>query len=411
MLTKTICFLWLCLLGINPCQGQTGFFMSPGQKQVDIPFEFSNNFIILTVTMNGTFPLRFIFDTGAEHTILSKREISDLLKVQYEREFRVKGSDLKTDLIAYLVRKVRFDIPNKVVAPREDILVLEEDYFRFEEYAGVNVHGIMSANVFSKYVTRINYERRIITLFDRSVFKQRIDGFSPIPVEVFRNKMYVNTLMQPLRDSSTVVKLLIDTGAGLPLLMFSNTHPLVKPPQNAIVANIGMGLGGYLEGFTGRITRLQMGPFSQSNIVTYFQTLDTAGVNLEYLNGRNGLIGNALLSRFVVILDYHDSKIWLKPGKDYKDKFPYDRSGLNLITSGSSLNTFIVQSVLPNSPASEVGIQKGDQILRIGAMPVNVLTLSDLQRILQKKPGKKIRLVVRREGKRIRTTLKLRDLI
>ena len=135
MLTKTIYFLWLYLWVVTPISGQSGFFMPPGQKQMDIPFEFTNNFIILTVTINGTFPLKFIFDTGAEHTILSKREISDLLNVQYEREFRVKGSDLKTDLIAYLARKIRFDIPDKVVAPREDILVLQEDYFRFEEYA------------------------------------------------------------------------------------------------------------------------------------------------------------------------------------------------------------------------------------------------------------------------------------
>ena len=33
---------------------------------------------------------------------------------------------------------------------------LDKNNFRFEEYAGVNVHGIMSANVFSKYITRIN---------------------------------------------------------------------------------------------------------------------------------------------------------------------------------------------------------------------------------------------------------------
>lgn len=410
MLTKTICFLWLCLTAIGPIHAQSGFFMSPGQKQVDIPFEYNNNFIILTVTMNGTFPLRFIFDTGAEHTILSKREISDMLKIQYEHEFRVKGSDLKTDLIAYLARRIRFDIPDKVVAPREDILVLQEDYFRFEEYAGVNVHGIMSANVFSKYITRINYDRKIITLFERNSFKIR-DDFISIPVEVFRNKMYISTPMQLRRDSSALVKLLIDTGAGLPLLLFSNTHPLVHPPANAILANIGMGLGGYLEGFTGRINALDIGTFKQLNIVTYFQTLDTAGINLDYLNGRNGLVGNALLSRFIVILDYYNFKIWLKPGKSYKHEFVYDRSGLSVITSGSALNSFIVQTVLPHSPAEEAGILKGDQIMRVGMAPAGVLNLSDLQRVFQRSPGKKVRVVIKRDGKKYRKTLVLRDLI
>lgn len=410
MLTKTICFLWLCLAAFAPVEAQSGFFMSPGQKQVDIPFEYNNNFIILTVTMNGTFPLRFIFDTGAEHTILSKRQISDMLKIQYEHEFRVKGSDLKTDLIAYLARRIRFDIPDKVVAPREDILVLEEDYFRFEEYAGVNVHGIMSANVFSKYITRINYDKKIITLFERNSFKIR-DDFSSIPVEVFRNKMYISTPMRLFRDSSAMVKLLIDTGAGLPLLLFSNTHPLVHPPTNAILANIGMGLGGYLEGYTGRVNALDIGAYQQSNIVTYFQTLDTTGINLDYLNGRHGLVGNALLSRFTVILDYYNFKIWLKPGRSYKNEFVYDRSGLCIITSGTSLNSFMVQTVLPNSPAEEAGILKGDQIVRVGVAPASILSLSDLQKFFQKSSGKKVRVVIKREGKRYRKTLTLRDLI
>ncbi|HPI07956.1 MAG TPA: PDZ domain-containing protein, partial [Saprospiraceae bacterium] len=151
--------------------------------------------------------------------------------------------------------------------------------------------------------------------------------------------------------------------------------------------------------------------YKQTNIVTYFQTLDTAGINLEYLNGRNGLVGNALLSRFTVILDYHSFKIWLKPGKAYKNEFLYDRSGLNIITSGSSLTTFIVQSVLTGSPAEEAGILKGDQIVRVGMAPTGVLNLSDLQRVFQKKPGKKVKIVVKREGKRIKKTLVLRNLI
>lgn len=410
MLTRAICFLVYCLLTVVPAGAQSGFFMPPGQKQVDIPFEYSNNFIILTVTMNGTFPLRFIYDTGAEHTILSKREISDLLKIQYEHEFRVKGSDLKTDLVAYLARRIRFDIPNKVVAPREDILVLEEDYFRFEEYAGVNVHGIMSANVFSKYITKINYDKKIITLFERNSFKVR-DDYIPIPVEVFRNKMYMSTPMHLLRDSSAMVKLLIDTGAGLPLLLFSNTHPLVHPPANAILANIGMGLGGYLEGFTGRVNGLDIGSYKQSNIVTYFQSLDTAGINLEYLNGRNGLVGNALLSRFIVVFDYYNFKIWLKPGRSYKNEFVYDRSGLCIITAGTSLNHFIVQKVLPGSPAEEAGILEGDQIVHVGIAPASLLSLSELQRVFQKSPGKKVRIVVKRDGKKIRKKITLRDLI
>ncbi len=389
---------------------QGGFVAVNGRKQIDIPFEYVNDFIILTVNMNGFLPLKFIFDTGAEHTILTKREISDLLRIQFEREFRVTGSDLKTPLVAYLARHIRFDIPGKVVAASEDILVLEEDYFRFEEYAGVNVHGILAATTFSNFVVRINYERRMITLYDRENFHTPDSDFAPLPVELFRNKIYLNTQLQVLPDSAAPVKLLIDTGAGLPLLLFSNTHPLVHPPARALPSNIGMGLGGYIEGFTGRVHRVELGDFNQQGVITYFQELDTT-LNLEYLNNRNGLLGNTLLRRFQLIIDYQHARIWLKPGKTYKDDFVYDRSGLSIIASGPRFNNYIVQNVLPNSPAAEADIRRDDQIIRIRRVPVTLVSLADIQRILQKKPGKKIRLVVKRGDRKIKKTVVLRELI
>lgn len=404
--------LWCCLaLGLAlPGRAQNGFFLPPGRKQVDIPFEYSNNFIILTLNFNGVLPLKFIFDTGAEHTVLTKREISDLLRVPYEREFRITGSDLKTPLIAYLARHIRFEIPDKLVAPNEDILVLQEDYFRFEEYAGIEVHGILSANAFSKFVIKINYQRHVLTLYERESFHLRDRGFKSLPLEMYRNKPYVNTNLQVLPDSVAPVKLLLDTGAGMTLLLFTDTNPLVHPPANALPSNIGMGLGGYLEGYAGRVFRLDLGEFSQQDIVTFFQSLDSTQ-NYEYLNNRNGLLGNALLSRFQVILDYQSQQLWLKPTKNYRSIFEFDRSGLSIIASGPKLDVFIIQNVLPNSPAAEADLRTGDQILRIGHSPAIFLTLPDIQRRLLGKPGGKVRLVVRRDGVKITKYVILRDLL
>ena len=380
-------------------------------RQMDIPFEYINNFIIVTVIFNGSIPLKMIFDTGAEHTILSKRQISDLLGVKYEREFRIKGADLKTELIAYLARQIRLETPDlPFVAPREDILVLEEDYFRFEEYAGVNVHGILAAQTFSRYIFKINYQRRVITVYDRDQFTTPDSDYKQVPIEIFRNKVYLNTEVGFHSDSTLHVKLLMDTGAALPLLLFSNTDSLIHPPENAIPSNIGMGLGGYLEGFVGRTQKLNLGEFYQKGVVTYFQALDTAQ-DLSYLNKRNGLMGNMFLNRFQMIIDYHGSSIWLKPAPNYKQRYVFDRSGLNLIAGGTNLNRFTVQSVIQNSPAAEADIRAGDRIVQLGITPTGFLGLADLMHYFQKKPGKKVRIVIQRNGKRLKKRFRLRDLI
>ncbi len=409
-MSRFACFVGLLLFGVWPSLAQGGFSIPRYQRQVDIPFEYVNNFIILTLQFNRTLPLKFILDTGAEHTIISKREITDLMNVQYEREYRMKGADLKTELIAYLVRRVRFEIPDKLLAPALDILVLQEDYFRFEEYAGVDVHGILSASVFAKYYIKINYERRVLTLYERDSYQPHAAGFSQLPIELLRNKIYLNTRLQIRQDSAIDVKLLVDTGAGLSLLLFSDTDSLLRPPANALPSNIGMGLGGYLEGFTGRMQGLDLGKFNQKGIITYFQTLDTT-LDLQYLNDRNGLIGNVLLNRFQVIFDYQGESMWLKPAKNYNEEFVYDRSGLNVIASGVNLNTFSIQSVLPKSPAAEADLRKGDELLRVGRSPSVLMSLADIQRTLQKAPGKKVKVVIRRDGVRMKKEIVLRNLI
>lgn len=398
------------LLWVWSSSAQSGFFIPRYQRQVDVPFEYVNNFVILTLRFNNALPLKFILDTGAEHTIISKREITDLMQVQYEREYRMKGADLKTELIAYLVRRVRFEMPDKLSAPALDILVLQEDYFRFEEYAGVDVHGILSASVFAKYLIKINYQRRVMTLYERDSYQPQEAGFSKLPIELLRNKIYLNTRLQIRQDSAVQVKLLMDTGAGLSLLLFSDTDSLLRPPSNALPTNIGMGLGGYLEGFTGRMQALDLGEFSQKGIITYFQTLDTVQ-DMEHLNHRNGLIGNVLLDRFQIIFDYQGEAVWLKPAKNYSEEFVYDRSGLNVIASGVNLNTFSIQSVLPNSPAAEADLRKGDVLLKVGRTPSVLMSLADIQRNFQKAPGKKLKIVVRRDGVRLKKEIVLRDLI
>jgi hypothetical protein len=406
-----LCFFLLFLLVKSEwVEAQNGFYLAGNKKSVDIPFEYVNDFIILTIEVNQTLPLKFIFDSGAEHTILSKRDLADILHLDFEREFRVMGSDLKTELVAYLARRVHFDLSEKAVSLKEDILVLEEDYFRFEEFAGINVHGILAASVFSKFIFKINYQTKILTLYDREYFKGVNDEFNAIPIEIFRNKMYLNTQLQVLRDSVVNVKLLIDTGAGLPLLIFTNTHPQLHPPENALAGHIGMGLGGFLEGYNGRIHNLKIGDFEQKQVVAQFQLLDST-INVEHINHRNGLIGNVLLNRFIVFFDYEKEKIWLKPNKYYKREYDFDRSGLTLIVSGRTLSTFLVQHVMPNSPASVLGIQKGDAIVSVGYLPSNLLSLEDVIRKLRRKSGKKIRVVVKRDGKRMVKNIVLRDLL
>lgn len=394
--------------GLDPVKMDRSIYWE-GWKKVDFPFSYVNDLIIVEVVLNETLPLKFIFDTGAEHTILTKIEIAELLGMRYDRKFTIMGADMKTELYAYLISDVNLKL-GKLFSPRENILVLEEDYFRFEEVAGMEIHGILGASFFRQFVVEIDYQSKLITFIRPKHFNVKKRKFQNIDIEVFRNKPYLYADMNIVGDSSRQVKLLVDTGASLPLLIYTNTDSSLQVPPNSIPGNVGRGLGGYLSGYQGRVHSLEFSDFQFGDIVTSFQESDSIN-QIVVLNDRNGIVGNKILKRFEVIIDYWGETIYLRPNRNYKTKFKYDRSGLVVLAAGTQLNKFFVQQVIKASPADRAGLQKGDEIISINRIPAKAIGMGGIVNILQKREGKKIKLVVKREKEKQKFTFLLENLI
>lgn len=378
--------------------------------RIEIPFDYENNFIVLNVVFDKVFPLRFILDTGAEHTILTNRAITDLLAIEYRRTFTIMGADMKTKLFAYLVRGISLDIQDLSFRNRS-ILVLEEDYFQFDQFAGINVQGIIGADILRRFVVEINFRKETVTFIDPRYFKPVANRYRTIPVEFNRGKPYLFTSVTLANQKTISTKLLMDTGASLGLLLYTNSDSLLKLPERIIPSSLALGLGGSLDGYMGRVHQFQLdGSYGFRELVTNFQQL-TPLADSSYMNNRNGIIGNRVLEHFNVVVDYVREEVYLRQIKDFDDRTEYDKSGLFLRAFGKNLNQFEVFYVLPGSPAAQAGLQSDDELVRINWLPTSFFTLEGITKKLSRKAGKKIRLVIRRNGEKIRFTFELRDLL
>ena len=401
-------FLFIFLLPNLTTAQSGGYGLSQHRGKIEIPFEYKNGLMVVDVMFNRFFPLKFIFDTGAENTILAKKEITDLLGIPYEREFTVMGSDLKTELKAYLIRDIHFEM-GPATTPRHAMLVLDEDYFRFEEVAGLEVHGIIGADAFRGMVVKINYERKLITLTQKDRFHPP-KGYGQTPIEVFRNKAYLETELWIQHGKPRKVKLLLDTGAMVSLLLNTMDGDSLALPPNVLSGQIGAGLGGFIEGYLGRVSKIKIGETECRELLTNFQEVSEVS-DTSILNGRNGILGNRLMSRYHLVIDYPGGMLYYKPNKKFKTKDEFDKSGLVVIAADVNLNKFLVHDVLKGSPSDLAGVEKGDRILKINGIPAGFMTLGAVHRKLRKKEGKRINLMVKRNGERLKFRFVLRKLI
>ncbi len=377
---------------------------------IEIPFSMENDFIVIPVLMNNVAPLRFLVDTGAENTVVLDKTVTDVLNVNYRRTFKVRGADVDAELVAYLATGVNLRLADRLLARNRSLLVLEDNYFNFERITGTVIHGILGADFLMRFIVEFDFRRQVMTLHDPSTFKSR-RSFKEFPSTFIRNRAYLKVPVGVLQDSSTVRRLLVDTGAGLSLLMHTfpdNQH--YDLPVQTIPAFIASGLGGTLTGSVGRSRVVRLGDRDLSNVVTYFQEIDTVG--LEFLNHREGIIGTRILKRYGLIIDYVRQRVYLKAqGRRWKQKFTYDRSGISLLAGGSNLHKYSISSIVPGSPADRAGLQVRDRLRTINGISTNLLSLESLVRKFEGKVGKRIRVRVFRAGRLLEYSFRLEDLI
>jgi len=391
-------------------QGQfTKSYLLGEYEEIVVPFTYANGFILVDVIFQRLLPLKFIVDTGAENSILLKKEYTDLLKTPYHKKIKLYGSDLSDEVTAYVCNGTYLQFLNSR-SVRHNILVLENDFVHLDEYIGTRVDGILGAEFFKGLIIKIDYKKFELVLIDPSKFnKSRVKNYEVLDIEIINSKPYLKSVTEVKAGLKVKTRLLIDTGAALTALFHHNTDSLLNTSGLIVKGSLGKGLGGDIEGFSGRIHRLQIGQFNFNNLLSSFQEIDSLLLGPEKVV-RNGLIGNMLLERFEVFIDFHEAKLYLKAKKNYNKDFEYDKSGMTVFAYGNTLNKYYVRYVTENSPASDADIRPGDIILKIGLFSYKWYSLRQLNGVFSSRNGRRVKLKLKRGDEILIKELVLRDL-
>ncbi len=386
-----------------------GFLIeNPRDKSITMKFKSASNLIILPVTINDSDTLNFILDTGVRYPIITELPFVNKLNLNYLMPVEVKGLGEGETLTAYRSGNNTIKLDGMVARNQEVQMVIDEN-FQISHILGIPVHGLIGFNLFKDYVVRIDYQRELITFFRPEHFKYRDskrDIILPLHFEGYKPFIHTSIVMDDMTE--VPVKLMVDTGASDALWLSEKSDERIKLPQRHIEAFLGRGLSGDLYGTKGRIDAIWVGPLVLSRPIVSFPSEGLVD-QLISANDRNGTLGAEILRRFVVTLDYRNSRLTLTQTPLVREDFNYNMSGMEIINPMPGLPIFTISAVQENSPAWLAGLKENDQILSINNSNHQSVSLNDINLILQSKENRKIKMKVLRDGEEFRTSFELKS--
>lgn len=395
--------------------GQTSYhFKDLQDSKLTLPFELSQNLIIIPCRINHSANLQLVLDSGISNTIITGLSAEDSITVKTAHKIKVGGLGDGTPIEAYFSRANQIEIGQPedstlaITGNNMDLYILDADQFELSRQLGIRVNGLVGSDLFESFVIGIDAINKQITFYNREKFnfKKRTRTFTKIPLAILNGKAYINVDLLQENDSAITVKLLIDTGASLSFWIAPISDPSIIVPRKTVRALLGQGLNGTITGVNGRVKKAEMGRFSfKKPLVSYPDSSSVSGLTLN--SQRHGSLGNDILRRFSVIFDFKGSSLYLKPNKWFKSPFSYNRSGMDVEKLSPSIPIFSIFNIIPGSPADLAGLKPGDLIESINYLPAFNLTLDDINNILYGDGGNTILIRVNRDGVKLKVKFRL----
>lgn len=361
-----------------------------GRSAVGIPFEFLGNIMLVRARINDSAPLKFIFDTGAGITVINELRAKSL-GLQPKSKVAVNG--IGGSLNGVLLREISLSLGGARVTNQ----VTAGLTFSTLPCEVQDIDGVIGYDFIREFVVEIDFKAQTISLYDPKSYTYTGRG-ETIPLTITRTPRARATLTLAGRRSAEGL-FEIDTGSDGTLSVntpFVKRHALLKA-LNRQRQSKERGVGGKSATVESRVESLQMGSFVLRNPIVSF-SLASKGASTKEDN--DGPLGNEVFRRFRMTIDYSRQRMMLEPNESLAEPFESEMSGIDFETGGAGCKTITVESITPNSPASEAGIMTGDVIQAIDGRAVESYTTTELEELFRRE-GEEHSLVIMRGKQRI----------
>ena len=343
-----------CLLLAGFCPAQEILSQPKAKLLTRFPFKQYSGGVMIIQARVGNVPdaLNFVLDTGSGGISLDSTTCA---------EFNIATTASDTTITGIGgVRKVHFVFDETLHLTGLEVKHLNfhiNNYEVLTSVYGEKVDGIIGYSFFSKYAVKINFDSSMIEVYSPGKMTYPKQGTTLKPVFTALPIQWVT-----IKDQRKLgYNFYFDTGAGLCFLMseqFAKDSAILLSRRKPVVTQ-AQGMGGKLQMRLTVVKEVKIGPYKFHQVPTYLYD-DEFNVTAFPFTG--GLIGNDLLRRFNMIINYPKREIHLQPNKHFKESFDYAYTGLGIYYDDGKI---IVEDVIEGSPGAKAKFMVGDEVFAV----------------------------------------------
>lgn len=368
-----------------------------------IPFELYGEHIFIKLSINGSEPLNFIFDTGASATVISQQKAK---KLRLSSDGFVSVRTSKGPSMAYYSRNNVLSLEGIEVS-RIKVTHLSLDHL--DRVLERKVDGIVGHDILNQYVVLVNYDNYALEVFSPENFNPP-SNFSEHKIELISGRPYINAALTLASGEKLEGRFQLDNGSGSSITVYS---PFVD--EHRLFSKVGRTEMIYTMSFTGVVDKNYAGRLHGLDVGDYQLTNIPIRLNRSLYKKRAfddgiGHIGNEVLKRFNIVFNYAEGTTYWYPNQSFVEEFRAAYSGL-VIKSDLQHERVLVKHVFEDSPASVAGLAKDDEIVMINNIKTEGRSSYEVNDLLNNSiKDKYIEIVIKRNNELKKLNLHPRSL-
>jgi predicted aspartyl protease len=275
---------------------------------VTVPIEVVQGGLIFVKVQINDKPMSFVFDTGAEFTLLNASRVSKLgLSTVGRFATGAAGGDVAVSFVPHVTTKVGdATVTDQIVAA----VMLDQ----LEGPLGRPLDGILGYDFISRFVFEIDYVAQTMKIYDRAKYHHTGAGRAT-PITLEDSTPYFDAIIEVPGKGELTGNFVLDTGCSCEVKLFTpfvDDHKLVSALPNVKQGGYSAGAGGTTNQMTTKIPGIKVGGWLLEDARAELSR-DKMGATADPETA--GIVGSLVFKQFLLVLDYKNKQVFLDPLK------------------------------------------------------------------------------------------------